>query len=84
TVANLPNPPFCVGFAAESERMIEYASQKRIEKKLPLIVANEVNSAIGRDENQVTLIDKNGNHALARNEKYKIAKAIMQHIQQML
>lgn len=84
TVANLPNPPFCVGFAAESERVIEYASQKRIEKKLPLIVANEVNSAIGRDENQVTLIDKNGNHALARNDKYKIAKAIMQHIQQML
>ena len=34
-VANLTNPPFCVGFAAESENLVEYAEQKRRAKKLP-------------------------------------------------
>jgi phosphopantothenoylcysteine decarboxylase / phosphopantothenate---cysteine ligase len=55
-VASLPNAPFCVGFAAETENLIEYASKKRIAKKLPLIVANDVTSAMGGDINTLTLI----------------------------
>lgn len=83
-VANLSNPPFCVGFAAESEQVIEYATQKRLSKKLPLIVANEVSSAIGLDDNQVTLIDNNGNHTLTRASKSQIAYEILTHIANML
>ena len=83
-VANLPSPPFCVGFAAESENVIEYATQKRTAKKLPLIVANEVTSAMGNDDNQVTLIDDNGNHPLQRASKLNIATEILNHIQRML
>ncbi len=83
-VANLSNPPFCVGFAAESEHVIEYATQKRLSKKLPLIVANEVTSAIGSDDNQVTLIDNNGNHTLTRASKSQIAHEILTHIGNML
>lgn len=83
-VANLPNSPFCVGFAAESENVIEYATQKRTTKKLPLIVANEVTSAMGNDDNQVTLIDDNGNHPLQRTSKVNIATEILNHIQRML
>ncbi|MEE9331321.1 MAG: bifunctional phosphopantothenoylcysteine decarboxylase/phosphopantothenate--cysteine ligase CoaBC [Methylophilaceae bacterium] len=83
-VANLPNAPFCVGFAAETENVIEYAAQKRIAKKLPLIVANEVTSAIGSDQNQVTLIDDNGKHPLQRNSKSNIARQILDHISNML
>jgi phosphopantothenoylcysteine decarboxylase / phosphopantothenate---cysteine ligase len=83
-VANLSNPPFCVGFAAESEQVIEYATQKRLSKKLPLIVANEVTSAIGLDDNQVTLIDNNGNHTLTRASKSQIAYEILTHIANML
>lgn len=83
-VANLPNPPFCVGFAAESEHLIEYASQKRIAKKLLLIVANEVISALGSDDNQVTLIDEKGIHPLPRVHKTEVAKRILLHLSSLL
>ncbi len=79
-VASLPNAPFCVGFAAESEHLIEYASQKRIAKKLPLMVANEATSALGSDDNQVTLIDENGIHPLPRAHKTEVARLILMHI----
>lgn len=83
-VAALSSPPFCVGFAAESENVIEYATQKRIAKKLALIVANEVTAAMGSDENQVTLIDDKGNHPLALDSKANVAIKILEHIHQML
>jgi phosphopantothenoylcysteine decarboxylase/phosphopantothenate--cysteine ligase len=83
-VAHLPNPPFCVGFAAESENVLEYATQKRTAKKLPLIVANEVTSAMGGDDNQVTLIDDNGRHTLQLASKTIIANQILEHIARLL
>jgi phosphopantothenoylcysteine decarboxylase / phosphopantothenate---cysteine ligase len=83
-VASLPSAPFCVGFAAESENVIEYASQKRVAKKLPLIVANDVSFAMGNDDNQVTLIDDKSQHTLARASKSEIAKQILAHLAQML
>ena len=82
-VAALEKPPFCVGFAAESEQVIEYASQKRIAKKLPLIVANEV-TAMGSNVNQVTLIDQTGTYPLKQSTKMRVAHQILQHIHKML
>lgn len=83
-VASLPNAPFCVGFAAESEHVIEYASQKRIAKKLPLIVANDAASTLGSDENQVTLIDDNGTHNFPRAHKTEVAQLILRHIASLI
>lgn len=83
-VAILPNAPFCVGFAAESENLLEYAEAKRKAKKLPLIVANLATSAMGSNTNQVTLLDNNGAHSLANAPKLDIARAILQHISTML
>lgn len=83
-IANLPHAPFCVGFAAESENIIEYAKQKRLSKKLPLIVANEVTSAMGSDNNQVTLIDDHGVHPLQPASKIIIANQIWMHIANLL
>jgi phosphopantothenoylcysteine decarboxylase / phosphopantothenate---cysteine ligase len=83
-VANLPHAPFCVGFAAESENIIEYAKQKRLSKKLPLIVANEVTSAMGSDNNQVTLIDDQCVHPLQAATKAMVAAQILEHISRML
>ena len=77
-VASLPNAPFCVGFAAESEKLLEYAEAKRQAKKLPLIVANLATEAMGSDDNEVTLLDKNGAHPLKRAPKIEIARAILQ------
>jgi phosphopantothenoylcysteine decarboxylase / phosphopantothenate---cysteine ligase len=83
-VASLPNAPFCVGFAAESENLLEYAEAKRKAKKLPLIVANLVTVAMGSDVNSVTLLDKNGAHPLPLAPKAKVAKLLCQHIAKLL
>ena len=83
-VASLPNAPFCVGFAAESEKLIENAIAKRLAKKLPLIVANNVKTAINSNENSVTLIDDNGVHVLATANKIVVAQGILKHIATLL
>jgi phosphopantothenoylcysteine decarboxylase/phosphopantothenate--cysteine ligase len=83
-VAILPSAPFCVGFAAETENLLEYAETKRKTKKLPLIVANLVADAMGNDENSVTLLDDEGAHVLPRAPKIEIAKLLLQHLAMML
>lgn len=84
TVASLPNAPFCVGFAAESDNLLEYAEQKRRSKKLPLIAANLVNDSLGGDETSLTLLDDTGTHPLPRAPKLQSARLLMQHIAAML
>ncbi len=83
-VASLPNPPFCVGFAAESENLLEYAEAKRRSKKLPLIVANLIDDSMGLDENQATLLDDKGAHTLPKATKYLVAQMLLEHIANML
>lgn len=79
-VAALPNAPFCVGFAAESENLLENAEAKRRSKKLPLLVANLVQQAVGSDENELTLLDDNGAHPLPRSSKDALARQLIAHI----
>jgi phosphopantothenoylcysteine decarboxylase / phosphopantothenate---cysteine ligase len=76
-VARLPNPPFCIGFAAESENVIEYAAKKREQKGIPVIIANLAQAAIGSNDNEVTIIDKAGRHPIPRGPKAQIAHAIV-------
>ena len=45
TVANHASRPYIIGFAAETENLIENAKQKLIKKNLDMIVANDVSSA---------------------------------------
>lgn len=79
-VSNLDEPPFCVGFAAESENLIEFADQKRRRKKLPLLAANLVSMAVGQDDNQITLLDDEGTHELQRGPKLDLARQMIRHI----
>jgi phosphopantothenoylcysteine decarboxylase/phosphopantothenate--cysteine ligase len=83
-VSNLPKPPFCVGFAAESENLAEHAEQKRRAKKLPLLVGNLAQQAIGRDDNELVLFDDNGRQTLPRTDKLTLARQLMQHIAQRI
>jgi phosphopantothenoylcysteine decarboxylase/phosphopantothenate--cysteine ligase len=78
-VAALPNAPFCVGFAAESEKLCEYAEKKRLAKKLPLLVANLAQNAIGADDNEIILFDDTGEHHLPRADKLSLARALLLH-----
>jgi len=83
-VASLPNVPFCVGFAAETQDLIKLAEQKRIAKKLPLLVANLVNESMGQDEATITLLDRNGSHPLKKAPKDILAIELLTHISHML
>lgn len=83
-VASLPSPPFCVGFAAETENLLEYAEAKRLKKKLPLIVANLTSDAMGSDHNTVFLMDNNGTHPIESAPKIQVARLLMQHVANML
>jgi phosphopantothenoylcysteine decarboxylase/phosphopantothenate--cysteine ligase len=79
-VASLARPPFCVGFAAESENLHEHAEAKRRRKKLPLLAANLVQNAVGADDNEITLFDDDGAHPLPRDSKDVLARKLIAHI----
>jgi phosphopantothenoylcysteine decarboxylase/phosphopantothenate--cysteine ligase len=83
-VAALPNPPFCVGFAAESEQLERHAREKRAKKKLPLLAANLAQDALGRDDNAITLFDDHGEHPLGRGPKLELARKLVAHVAGML
>lgn len=83
-VASLPNPPYCVGFAAETEQVLEHARQKRLAKRVPMIVANLANTAMGSDQNTVTIIDAKGEHAFETDTKEKIAFKLLSHINSLI
>ena len=80
TIAALPNAPFCVGFAAESENVIEYAQAKRAKKNIPLIIANEGPSTFGSEYNQVSLISEDGVKPLQKMRKDELAPVLIQAI----
>ncbi|MBU2115764.1 MAG: bifunctional phosphopantothenoylcysteine decarboxylase/phosphopantothenate--cysteine ligase CoaBC [Gammaproteobacteria bacterium] len=77
------NRPFTVGFAAETQHVLQYAKDKLARKKLDLICANDVsNAALGfnSDHNAVTLVWQSGEQALPVQPKASLAKAILQHM----
>lgn len=83
-VAARPDAPFCVGFAAESRNLAEYAEGKRRAKKLPLVVGNLVRDGLGGDGNQVTLFDETGPHPLPAGDKLTVARGIVAHIARLM
>jgi phosphopantothenoylcysteine decarboxylase/phosphopantothenate--cysteine ligase len=84
SVAALPRPPFCVGFAAETENLVEYAQAKRRRKRIPLLAANLAQEAFGRDDNALTLFDDAGEHVLERAPKIVLARRLIDHVARML
>jgi phosphopantothenoylcysteine decarboxylase/phosphopantothenate--cysteine ligase len=84
TVAARKRPPFCVGFAAETENLEAYAAAKRKRKNVPLLAANLAQHAFGADDNQLVLFDDQGKHELARAPKIVLARQLIAHIARML
>jgi phosphopantothenoylcysteine decarboxylase / phosphopantothenate---cysteine ligase len=83
-VAKLPKPPYCVGFAAESEKLAEHADAKRRRKGIPLIVANLGPATFGRDDNALLLIDEQGQRQLPRADKLSLARELIAELSQRL
>jgi phosphopantothenoylcysteine decarboxylase/phosphopantothenate--cysteine ligase len=84
TLAGCADRPFSVGFAAETENLLEYASGKLKAKNLDLIVANDVaNPSIGfnSEENAITVIDRElRQSSFAQTSKGKIARQLIAFI----
>ncbi|WP_397533958.1 bifunctional phosphopantothenoylcysteine decarboxylase/phosphopantothenate--cysteine ligase CoaBC [Roseateles sp.] len=79
-VAVLPDGPYCVGFAAESQDLARHAREKLERKKVPLIVGNLGPATFGRDDNALLLVDAQGERELPHNDKLSLARDLVREI----
>lgn len=84
SIAALPNPPFCVGFAAESENVLEYARAKRLKKRIPMLIANQVSQAMGKATNQITIIDDKQETSFPETSKQQAAETIVKRLAELI
>ena len=83
SVANLPNPPFLVGFAAETGNLLDEARLKLQEKGLQLLVANQVGSAgagFDSDCNAAHLLWASGEMSFELMPKPRLAQLLVAEI----
>ena len=79
-VAGQSERPFTVGFAAETERLAEYAEAKRRRKNIDMIAANQVDDrglGFDSDDNALTVFWEGGSLALPRQPKRALASALL-------
>lgn len=82
SVAALENAPYCVGFAAETDNLIDNARAKLYRKNVPLIVANLVSDAMNQDTNAVVFVERDAATPLAKATKEHIAQTLIAKIAQ--
>jgi phosphopantothenoylcysteine decarboxylase/phosphopantothenate--cysteine ligase len=80
SVAALPDKPFCVGFAAESEQLLRYGEEKRKKKGVPLLVGNIGPQTFGQDQNELVLFDDQGHTKIPRADKQDLARQLIAEI----
>jgi phosphopantothenoylcysteine decarboxylase / phosphopantothenate---cysteine ligase len=83
-VARLPpaQRPWCVGFAAESQDVVQHARAKLQRKGVPLIVGNVGPATFGRDDNTLVLVSAQGEQHLPHGSKLHLARLLVQEIAQ--
>ena len=82
-VAALENAPFTVGFAAETHDVAEYADEKRRNKRIDMIAANEVGGEHGgfnHDENALLVLWEGGQQELPMTGKLRLARQLVELI----
>ncbi|WP_395066745.1 bifunctional phosphopantothenoylcysteine decarboxylase/phosphopantothenate--cysteine ligase CoaBC [Paraburkholderia silvatlantica] len=84
SVAALPNPPYCVGFAAESGNLDVHGEEKRARKKVPLLIGNLGPLTFGQDDNEVVLFEAGGRTPLPRAAKQALAQTLVAEIARRL
>ncbi|TNE61407.1 MAG: bifunctional phosphopantothenoylcysteine decarboxylase/phosphopantothenate--cysteine ligase CoaBC [Alphaproteobacteria bacterium] len=80
-------PALVVGFAAETENIVAYATQKRARKGCDLIVANDVSAGtgiMGGTANQVHLISESGHESWPSLDKSEVARRLAAKISELL
>ncbi|OWT80939.1 MULTISPECIES: bifunctional phosphopantothenoylcysteine decarboxylase/phosphopantothenate--cysteine ligase CoaBC [unclassified Achromobacter] len=79
-VARLEGGPWCVGFAAETENLSEYAQAKRKRKNIPLLVGNLAQEVMDADDTRMVLFDEQGEHPLPAAPKLDAARRLIAEI----
>ncbi|CAN5222597.1 bifunctional phosphopantothenoylcysteine decarboxylase/phosphopantothenate--cysteine ligase CoaBC [soil metagenome] len=79
SVTTLPNPPFSVGFAAQTENVLHYAQQKLINKNLDMIIANQVGPRLGfdSDNNSCTVLWDDSMQEFSLRSKEQLARDLI-------
>ena len=79
SVTELDNPPFTIGFAAETNNVEGFAKDKLVAKNLEMIIANEVGAdkAFGKDHNELTVIQKNSAQQLGPDTKQVLSDQLV-------
>ena len=75
---------FCVGFSAESENVIKNSQNKLKNKKLDMIIANNINDSMGENSSEIFIIDKNEVTHIPKKNKSLLAYDILKHIDKIL
>ena len=76
----MPDGPWCVGFAAETNNLSEYAQSKRQRKNTPLIVGNLAQDTMNADTTTMILFDEQGEHPMPKLSKDEAAGHLIQQI----
>lgn len=79
-VARMPGGPWCVGFAAETENLHDFAQAKRLRKGVPLLVGNLAQESMGSDTTAFVLFDDQGIEELPRLSKKDAARRLIDAI----
>ncbi len=80
SVAGRENSPFTLGFAAETENLLEYARAKLKNKKLDVIAANLVGAdegGFGAEKNALTVVWNGGTVNLPMQDKKRLARELV-------
>ncbi|MEG8028924.1 bifunctional phosphopantothenoylcysteine decarboxylase/phosphopantothenate--cysteine ligase CoaBC [Sphingomonas aerolata] len=82
TLARSPQrPALLIGFAAETERVVEHATAKRARKDVDWIVANDVSGDVmGGDSNSVHIVTKGGVESWPRQGKDAVAAQLARRV----
>ena len=80
TISRKDNRPFCVGFAAESQDVEQYARQKLTNKKLDMIAANDITVdglGFNSDTNALHVLWNGGDKKLPATSKSELAHQLI-------
>ena len=77
SVAALPGAPYCVGFAAESENLLQHGVEKRVRKNVPLLIGNIGHQTFGKDQNSLVLFDEQGHTVMPHADKQELARHLV-------
>ncbi len=80
-VCQLPQKPLCIGFAAETQNLLENARNKLKNKSCDAIILNDIskpNSGFKSDENTLIFLTPTNHIKIAKNSKQKLGRKIVE------